>query len=74
VDTLVYVQVSQAVLEEPPDLCSVTSKWCWLIHSIFLSLVGYNLCLDDQKICHNGSYGVWFNVEGYWKLVVSKDK
>jgi hypothetical protein len=73
-DPLVHIQLSQAVLEEQPDLCLVASKWRQLIHSIFLSLVSYNLCLCHQDTCHDGSDGVWFDIKGYWGLVVFEDK
>jgi hypothetical protein len=71
---MIYIQISQAVLEKPPDFCLVASKWHQLIHPVFFSLVGYNLCLDDQMVHHDGSHGVWFNVKGYRGLVVFKDK
>jgi hypothetical protein len=74
VDTLVYVQVSQAILKESPDLRSVASKWRRLVHAVFFSLVGYNLCLRHQDTCHDWSDGVWFDIKSYWGLVVLENK
>jgi hypothetical protein len=74
VDTLVHIQVSQAILKKSPDLRSVASKWHQLVHAVFFSLVGYNLCLHHQDAHHDRSDGVWFDVKGYWRLVIFENK
>jgi hypothetical protein len=72
--TLAHVQVPQAILKKLPDLRSVTSKWRWLVHAVFFSLVGYNLCLCPQDACHDRSDGVWFDIKSYWGLVIFENK
>jgi hypothetical protein len=74
VDTLVHVQVPQAILQKSPDLCLVASQWCRLIHAVLFCLVSYNLCLHHRDARHDRSNGVWFDVEGYWGLVIFEDK
>jgi hypothetical protein len=68
------IQVSQAILEESPDLRLVASKWRWLIHAVFFGLIGHNLRLCHRDSCHNRSDGVWFDIEGYRGLLVFENK
>jgi hypothetical protein len=62
------------IVTELPDLRSVASKWRRLVHAVFFSLIGHNLCLCHRDGCHDRSNGVWFDVEGYWGLVVFENK